>query len=271
MRSSSHALPLLVKTWSAPHSHRFGYIRRSLPSLLASDLPEQVRVIIVDDQSDDPRLHALLNEIRRADARVEVWRNPSRMGPNLGQEYNVPLILDRFPDSEFLVFCDDDIVYHPGWLQRTLQVAREAQDAGLTGIFTALNVPFRPSHSSVIVPTSELLLKERQAALNWVLPRTVYDRVGPFKDAGIAYDTEYCDRLSALGIPVICLKPSWVQNIGYFGAYQSSTVFTAQDYVGSLGPYLIATREFYKWKARARELGSRVKGRLRRVSGKSTS
>lgn len=265
MRSASRSdapIPILIKTWSAPRSHRFGYIRRSLPNLLGSGLPDAARIIIVDDQSDDPRLHALLGKLSSAHPRIELWKNPRRMGPNLGQEYNVPRIIERFPDAEFLVFCDDDIVYHPGWLQRTIQVAREAQSEGLSGVFTALNVPYRPAHGTVTLPTSEVLLKERQAALNWVMPRSVYDKVGPFKDAGIAFDTEYCNRMSAMQIPVICLRPSWVQNIGYFGAYQSSTVFTAQDYVGRLSLYLTGVREYYKWKATLREAASNVKQRL---------
>jgi glycosyltransferase involved in cell wall biosynthesis len=260
--TSSVPLPILVKTWSGRGSHRFGYIRRSLPSLLASDLPGNAHVLVVDDQSDDPRLVGFLERLASEDPRVRVWKNPTRMGPNLGQEYNVPRVVERFPDAEFLVFCDDDIVYHPGWLQRTLQVATEAASAGLTGVFTALNVPFRAAYGERRMPTSDLLLKERQAALNWVMPRSVYDRVGPFKDAGIAYDTEYCDRMAALKIPVICLRPSWVQNIGYFGAYQSSTTFTAPDYVGKLSLYLMAARQYHSRKAALREFASSVKQRV---------
>jgi hypothetical protein len=265
--ASPRPLPLLVKTWSTPGSHRFRYIRRSIPSLLASGLPDNVRIIIVDDQSDDPRLRKLLEHVTRRDSRIEIWTNPKRMGPNLGQEYNVPRIIERYPDAEFLVFCDDAIIYHPGWLQRTLQVAAEARGDGLNGVFTALNVPFRPAYGSQTLPTSEVLLKQRQAALNWVLPRDVYDRVGPFKDVGVAYDTDYTNRLIALGIPVICLRPSWVQNIGYFGAYQSGTFFTATDFVGRLGPYLTTVREFHTRKAALREFASVMKQRLKRAFG----
>jgi hypothetical protein len=260
-----HSLPLLIKTWSAPGSHRFGYIRRSLPSLLDSDLPAGTRIVIVDDRSEDPRLAKLLSALVSRDSRVEIWTNPTRMGPNMGQEYNVPLLAARYPDSRFLVFCDDDVVYHPGWLGRTIQVAAEAQARGLDGVFTALNVPFRKAYDRVALPTSEVLLKERQAALNWVLPRSVYERVGPFKDAGIAYDTEYCNRMAALRIPVICLRPSWVQNIGYFGAYQSGTTFTAPDFVGRLGFGLTLQKFTFTQLARARELASRGKQAVRRL------
>ena len=41
-----------------------------------------------------------------------------------------------------------------------------------------------------------------------------------------------------LGLPIICLKPSYVQNIGYFGAYQNNDKGKAHDYVGRLDLYL---------------------------------
>jgi hypothetical protein len=43
-----------------------------------------------------------------------------------------------------------------------------------------------------------------------------------------------------LGLPVICLKPSYVQNIGYFGAYQNSNALKAYDYVGRRDAYLLS-------------------------------
>lgn len=256
-----------MKTWSTPGSHRFRYIRRSLPSLLASDLPAGSRIVIVDDQSDDPRLHALLARLVSADPRIEVWRNPRRMGPNLGHEYNVPKLIDRFRGAEFLVFCDDDIVYHPGWLQRTLRVAGEAESAGLRGVLTALNLPARRHYASTKLSSSDVLLKERQAALNWIVPVPVYRQVGPFKDAGIAYDSDDCNRMSALKVPLICMRPSWVQNIGYFGAYQSGTVFVAPDFVGRLGLRLTAERAWVTGTAIVREYAAPLKQWLRNKAG----
>jgi hypothetical protein len=143
----------------------------------------------------------------------------------------------------------------------------EARARGITGIFTALNVPVRPSYRSVRLPTSEVLFKERQAALNWVLPREVYEQVGPFRDKGIAYDTEYCDRLTALDLPVICLRPSWVQNIGYFGAYQRGTTYTAPDFVGSRDWWLRGRDVALTAERVMRAVGSPIKrGILRRLS-----
>jgi glycosyltransferase involved in cell wall biosynthesis len=235
----------MVKVWASLDSpHDFRYIRRSLPSLLESDLPDTARVIVIDDQSTDPRLARLLDDLRSRHDTIEVWRNPERLGPNRGQEYNFPKIVDRFPKAEFFVLCDDDVIYHPGWLQRLAAVYSDARARGLLGVFTALNVPARPHFSVLDLPTSTVLLKHRQMALNWLVPRQVYDIIGPFRDVGVAYDTDYGTRLMAREIPIVCLKPSYVQNIGYFGAYQSSDELRAHDFVGR--------RDLWLW---ARDIG----------------
>jgi glycosyltransferase involved in cell wall biosynthesis len=238
--SKETVVPIMVKVWSGAGSHRYRYINRSLPSLLRSQLPLGTRIILVDDQSTDSRLLALFRSITQADGRVEVWRNPERLGPNAGQAYNFPRLVDRFPDADFFVLCDDDIIYHPDWLQRLIQTYREGKERGVTGVFSGLNVPFRPAFDVQYLPTTDVLLKERQAALNWLLPRSVYEQVGPFRDTGIAYDTEYCNRLASHHLPIVCLRPSYVQNIGYYGAYQKSNLYTAKDFTGSKDCWLRA-------------------------------
>ena len=79
-----------------------------------------------------------------------------------------------------------------------------------------------------------------------LVPHDVYDKVGPFRDTGIAFDTDYCNRMTAFGLPVICLKPSWVQNIGYHGMYQHSDALAARDYVGRRDLYLYSRDQWYR-------------------------
>ena len=256
--STQPEFPILIKVWAGKDPHDFRYIRRSLPSLLDSDLPEEARVVFVNDCSLDPRLEPYLRDLENH-PQVQVWNNPENMGPNKGQEYNFALIAKRFPDAPFFVNGDDDVIYHPGWLQRLIQVYREAYDEGLRGIFSGLNVPFRPHYEVRNLPSSEVLVKERQAALNWFIPRDVYEQVGPFRDEGIAYDSEYCNRMNEHNLPVICLRPSYVQNIGYHGAYQSDETYTAPDYVGDIDFYLKARDVWYATKRRCVNAARAVK------------
>src|SRR5262245_50817335 len=177
--------PIMVKVWAGHERHDFRYIRRSLPSLLNSALPEAARVILINDRSLDPRIAGFLEGLAARHANVEVWTNPERMGPNRGQEYNFPRLVARYPQAPYSCLCDDDIIYHPGWLPRLIQVYREAAARGLLGVFAALNIPFRAHYQTVQLPTSEVLLKQRQPALNWLVPRDVYEQVGPFRDTGV--------------------------------------------------------------------------------------
>jgi glycosyltransferase involved in cell wall biosynthesis len=228
---SSKPLPIMIKTWAGAQSHDYTYIRRSITSLLNSDLPAATRIVLIDDCSTDTRVLSLL-EGWAADPRVELWRNPERMGPNRGQAYNFPRVVDRFPEADVFVMCDDDIIYHRDWLRRLLQIREEAQQAGLSGVFSAINLPNRPTYATAQLPTTKVLLKRRQFALNWMVPRSVYETVGPFVDRGVAFDTDYCDRLTDHNVPIICLEPSYIQNIGYYGAYQSGNEYVARDFVG---------------------------------------
>jgi glycosyltransferase involved in cell wall biosynthesis len=267
-------IPIMIKVWAGSARHDLWYIRRSLPSLLRSDLPENVRVILIDDCSPNPRIRPFIEGLADSDRRVELWSNPYNMGPNEGQAYNFPRLVERFPQAPYYVLCDDDVIYHPGWLQRLIQVYEEAEAIGLRGVFSALNVPARPSYGTVRLPASEVLIKERQMALNWLLPRTVYEAVGPFRVTGLAFDHDYGLRLKAMGFPVVCLKPSFVQNIGYHGAYQYDDTLTAKDYIGRVGWDLRARDTWYAAKRVALQPAhtcydripeSRLKRFLRRV------
>jgi serine/threonine protein kinase len=113
-----------------------------------------------------------------------------------------------------------------------IKVYDEARRLGINGIFSAFNLPFRQHYETLRLSTSKVLLKWRQAASNWLLPREIYDKVGPFRDVGMAYDSDYTTRTRAYGFPIVCLAPSYVQNIGILGAYNNDWTNTAIDFVG---------------------------------------
>jgi glycosyltransferase involved in cell wall biosynthesis len=225
-------IPIVMKAWAGSEAHDFEYIRRSLPSLLASKLPPNARILIFDDCSTDPRLGIFLKEIARSDSRVEVIVNECNKGPNWGQEDAYRRVVDEFPDAPYFVNVDDDVIYNKLWLDRLIAGWRDLERLGIRGVHTALNMPFRPTKARVEVNRRTYLLKWRQPALNWLIPRDVYERVGPFIDEGIAYDTVYSHWLRLHGLAVICMKPSYVQNIGVFGAYAKDDTTTSLDFVG---------------------------------------
>ncbi len=234
MRSTEESppFPIVVKVWAGPERHDFWYIRKSLKSLLASDLPPAARIILIDDHSSDSRVIPFLETLAAGRDGIAVWRNSRRLGPNGSQAENFPRVVEQFPSAPFYVLTDDDVVYHREWLTRLIQVHCEATRGDIHGVFAALNLPALPHYAEIQLTASTVLLKHRQPSLNWLVPATLYDEIGPFQDTGIAYDTEYMRRLAARGLPIVCMQPSYVQNIGFRGFYQSDETYAARDYVG---------------------------------------
>jgi glycosyltransferase involved in cell wall biosynthesis len=224
--------PIVMKVWAGSEAHDFEYVRRSIPSLLRSALPRGAEVLLFDDCSTDPRLAAFLRDVASRDSRVRVFTNATNKGPNRGQADAFVTVAAEYADAPFFMNVDDDVVYHRQWLTRLLEAKDELECLGLTGILTALNMPFRAPCAEVRTANHRYLLKWKQPALNWLIPRDVYCRVGPFADDGIAYDTVYSHWLRLHGLPIICVTPSYVQNIGTFGAYSKDGTTTAHDFVG---------------------------------------
>lgn len=225
-------IPVVVKVWAGTEPHDFEYISRSLPSLLASELPDGAEILIFDDCSNNERLQPFLNTLAAQDSRVRIIRNEINKGPNWGQVDAFTQVEAEYPDAPYFVNVDDDMLYHRKWFRRLQKAREELSKFGLNGIFTAVNIPLRPAFAELRMASGRYLLKWKQPAFNWVIPREIYELLGGFRDEGIAYDTEYLHRLRLYGLGVICLSPSYVQNIGLIGAYARDRFTTANDFLG---------------------------------------
>lgn len=221
-----------MKTWAGEAAHDLEYIRRSIPSLLASDLPAGAELLVYDDCSPNPEVRRLLEEVARRDDRVRLVFGDVNRGPNWGQEFIYRQVEADYPDAPYYVNVDDDVVYHRDWLTRLVDAWQVLGGLGIHGIHTALDMPFRRAEAAVRVAGRRYHLKWKQPALNWFIPREVYAAVGPFVDEGIAYDTVYSHWMRLRGYPVIAMTPSYVQNIGLLGAYADDDTTTSRDFLG---------------------------------------
>lgn len=225
-------IPLVIKTWAGEAPHDMDYISRSIPSLLASDLTNNVDIIIYDDCSPNPAIREFLQTAAKSDNRLRIIFGEQNKGPNLGQQDIYKQIAAEYPDAPFYLNADDDVVYHRDWLNRLTGAYEACRRLGRNGVFTALHMPFRRHFDFIDAAGSRLYLKWKQPALNWLIPRDLYDDVGPFRDEGIAYDTVFSHWMRLKGYPIYCMSPSYVQNIGLLGAYATDDTTTALDFAG---------------------------------------
>lgn len=226
-------IPLVMKAWAGTAPHDLDYITRSIPSLLASRLPSEIEIVIYDDASPSVDLQRYLAETARRDPRVRILRGDENKGPNRGQQDVYAQIVDDYPDAPYFINVDDDVIYHRDWLVHLLAAQRQCGALGLNGVFTALNMPYRRPHAVLKSAGRTYLIKWKQPALNWLIPRDLYRDVGPFRDEGIAYDTVYSHWMRLKHYAVVCLAPSYVQNIGLLGAYATDDTTTSCDFVGA--------------------------------------
>ena len=225
-------IPLVMKVWAGNEPHDMTYITRSIPSLLASRLPPGVEIVIYDDASPCRALQRYLAAVAERDPRVRVVRGDENKGPNLAQQDLFTRIADDYADAPCFINVDDDVVYHRDWLTHLADAWARCEALGLSGVFTALNMPYRCPHAVLRAAGRTYLIKWKQPALNWLIPRGVYTDIGPFRDEGIAYDTVYSHWMRLKHYAVICLCPSYVQNIGLLGAYATDDTTTSCDFVG---------------------------------------
>src|SRR5687768_16013669 len=169
----SSRVPIIMKTWAGADPLRFEYISRSIPSLLRTRLPEHCEILIFNDASTDPRLMPYLESVAASDRRVRIVTNETNKGPNWGQEDAFAFVETEYPDAPYYVNIDDDVLYNREWLTRLLVARKDLATLGLDGVFTALNMPFRRPHARLRTPLGEYLLKWKQPALNWLVPREV--------------------------------------------------------------------------------------------------
>ena len=246
-------IPIVIKLWAGDNSHDFEYIRQSIPSLLRSDLPKGAEICLFDDCSPNPALRPFLDDLSHTDKRIRLFRFDKNKGPNKGQEDAYRIIRSEYPDSPLYLNLDDDVVYSKTWFNEILLCRQKMLSTGIDGIFSAMNMPLRPHFRRMANGNRVYLLKRRQPALNWVIPNGILKAVGSFKDEGIAYDSVYSYRMRLFGYPIICIKPSFAQNIGLQGAYATDAATTAGDFIGegegaSRREYLFNSMYFKAWR-----------------------
>lgn len=234
--------PIVMKTWAGDEPHDMDYITRSLPSLLASDLPDNIELFIYDDCSPNKQLRTYLESLQKRDNRVKVCFSEINRGPNWAQEQVYAMIQEEYPDAPYYINVDDDVVYHHNWLREMVTALDNCHSIGLNTVITALDMPYRQAFSTLRFGTKKYSLKWKQPALNWLIPKTLYSDVGPFKDEGIAYDTVYSHWMRLKHHPIVCISPSFVQNIGLKGAYARDDTTTASDFIGEGQGYGLTER-----------------------------
>jgi GT2 family glycosyltransferase len=184
-----------------PTRGRPDYLQVALASIAPQAGRAGAEVLVVDDAGESPDARALAARFGAA-----YVPHPHPLGLNAARNTGV-----RETSGELVVFVDDDVRVHPGWLDALLRAARDRLDAD---VFTG---PIKPAlegarlrscargHSLI----TSLELGDSDTAVpyawgaNMAIRRRALQRIGPF-DTSLEHggdEQEWQERLLASGAP----------------------------------------------------------------------
>lgn len=178
-----------------PHLNTPTMLARCLRSIFAQDLPSgEFEVIVVDNGSQ-----VLLDHVWAAFPQVRHF--VERM-PGPGPARNAGVAAAR---ADCLAFIDADCVARPGWLAAAHAAAAAHRIVGGEIVLETLD-PRRltgiEAFESVFSFRQRMYIHDRQFSVtaNLAMPRSAFDRVGPFGGIDIAEDLDWGRRAHHLGL-----------------------------------------------------------------------
>lgn len=196
------------------------YLELCLDTLFRTNLHDyDITFLISDDGSQDPRVREIINRPR--DPRYKIIRSFTPKGPNnWGAAFNKAmrqlLALDSF---DIVGTCDTDVIFHPEWLDKTLQVAlwaKQHHKFHVLGPFSSFNSSDFVYHQVLGTyhsPAGDYLVKRQMSAQNYFYFRKDFEQLGYFEECPDD-ETLMTGRFIRLGVRNFCTAISYVEHIG---------------------------------------------------------
>lgn len=236
MSSKVPRVGVVVRTKNRPW-----FLRRALRDIAAQRFADW-RVSIVNDGGDADAVDALVAEVPAADrARIEVHHNPAPTGRSAAANLGV-----RSVDTEFVVLHDDDDLWHPSFLARTVaHLDDHADEIGVMarteivferpagdGFAEVSRAPFWPGMREITY--SDLLQVNRAVPISYLYRRALHDEVGYYReDLHAVEDWEFNLRTTLLHrIGFLDGEPLafWMQRVGVDGELGNSMFALAEEH-----------------------------------------
>ena len=109
------------------------YIRQMIDSVLTQD-HRDLRIILSDDGSKDETPAILAEYAERFPDRVVHYRSGLCFGNAQGHFMH---LLEKFHDAPYIMFCDQDDVWHPDKVIKTLRKMKEIEKPGIAALVHA--------------------------------------------------------------------------------------------------------------------------------------
>lgn len=186
---------IIIISWN-----RLEYLKRTIASLISSGAFADVqRVIIVDNGSTEPGVHAFLEDLRKIHGAFLVLLPHNR---GWGTAVNEALGLSRAP---FLLLSNNDVEYSNLFHAKLFETIAHQHNIGILGVWR------HTGHGFVQGGTQNEWFREMDnvPAVGWFIPKTAMEKVGMLNENGPCFtrggngeDTMYVERMKQAGFLV---------------------------------------------------------------------
>lgn len=191
---------LSLKTYN-----RYEILKESLDSLNKTNFPENTKLLICDDASNDIRTINLLKNYN-FNIPSELIINEKNIGCDPNGLKSMKEGLDR-TDRDFVIILDDDGFYHPDWLNKILELNEKYPNTGAISCFNT-------EKHIILEQREDHTLKKFVSGFTILLRRKVIERLETHE-----WDWKITAICESLGLEIICTKDSYAQSIGEIGTH----------------------------------------------------
>ena len=214
-----------------PVYNRPGFLKRCLKSLANSELKDCL-IIFLDDASDNPQTIQLMSEFRHRDADTILIRRAERPQQDGGLTHtlhdNLSFTLNYMFGVKKCQYCailDSDTIVKPDWIAKMLDLYRRQENARplIVSGFNTL------AHKE-IGEERDFYYKQSLGGASMLFNYQTFIQI--FVPLKPYWDEAIISKMRLNAYPMLCIKPSVVQHIGFRGSFSYLwDVDFAHDYI----------------------------------------
>lgn len=193
-------------------------------------------IIVHDDGSTDPEVYRVLENLRDQGTLSTVILNARGHNEGVGRSFNRAAAA---ASGDPIIKIDQDLLFQPGWLRRTVDLLSRDTDVGCAGLFKypvdpvdwrKMQIDWEPEYELVPVPGIEPYHYVADFVGSAIaIPSEVWDEYGPWPEYSDAFaeDVEFKLGLRARGMRLALPDDDLATNRG-FGVGPSTVVIAPQ-------------------------------------------
>lgn len=194
---------LLITTYNRP-----AYLKRCLDSVRRADMSGVDCTLFVDDNSTDAAVYDLIEEYRGRPI-IKPRNTGIKQSLLIGYE-------DLFQDHDLIINLDSDAIVSHNCFTELIRLKTKYDDRIITGFHSNTKNKDGSERHIILEEWEDVYVKKSVGGLNMIINRSDYEQfVKPALEGKGNWDHQTCIRAEAAGKPVLCVKKSLCDHIGF--------------------------------------------------------